>query len=214
MSELLQVIAIFGGTFDPIHSGHIQAAAALQQQFNFAEIRFIPCKQPVLKPAAQASSKQRVAMLKLAIQDHSNWLVDTRELERKSPSYMVETLHSLTKEYPQRSFCLILGVDAFNDLPRWHQWEELLKLTHIIIINRPGHHLQPNSVLQQVLQQHLTTNSQLLYQIKQGAILQVELPPSIDSSTALRDAIANGDNVMEQLPAEVWAYIIANHIYQ
>lgn len=214
MGESLQVIAIFGGTFDPIHSGHIQAATALQQQFNFSEIRFIPCKQPVLKPAAQATSKQRVAMLKLALHDHPNWLVDTRELDRESPSYMVETLRSLKKEYPTKSLCLILGVDAFNDLPRWHQWEKLLTLTHIIIINRPGYHLQLDPQLQQVLQQHLTTNAQLIYQNQQGSILQVELPPSIDSSTALRSAIASGLNIKDQLPAKVWAYIIENHLYQ
>ncbi len=205
-------IAVFGGTFDPVHKGHIAVAEDLQQKIKFSQMRFIPCKQPVLKAAAHANSVQRLAMLELALADHPDWHIDTRELDRDTPSYMIETLQSLRADLPQSPLCLVLGMDAFNQLPKWHQWQQLLTLAHIIVIKRPQHPLDQADLLKNLIKQHQTDELVLLRKL-QGHILFLDLPPHDISSTRLRAAIAAGEDVGDQLPAPVWAYIKANKLY-
>ena len=106
-------IAIFGGTFDPIHNGHILTSLAIQKSFQFSSYRFIPCKVPAIKPASTASTEQRIHMLRLALKNYNQFEIDLREIKRDTPSYMVETLKSLRKDYPYASITLILGFDAF-----------------------------------------------------------------------------------------------------
>jgi nicotinate-nucleotide adenylyltransferase len=119
------VIGIFGGTFDPIHSGHLCIADLALKTLGLHEIRFIPNQHPPHRPPPLASAEHRIQMIQLAIADHPHWRLDLREINRPGPSYMIDTLKSLRQEYPTARFFLILGEDAWKSLPLWHQSEQL-----------------------------------------------------------------------------------------
>ena len=121
-------MGIFGGTFDPIHYAHLRTAFELQQALRLKEIRFLPAGNPPHRDKPFADAQQRLRMVELAVADQPGFVVDDREVRKAGPSYSVETLAELRHEYPDRSLCLILGMDAFLSLPKWHQWRELLQL--------------------------------------------------------------------------------------
>ena len=131
-------VALFGGTFDPVHFGHLRPAVELQQVLDAAELRFIPCQIPPLKDAATAPADVRLEMLRAAVHDLPGCSVDPRELQRDGPSYTVTTLEELRSEDPGRRLCLVIGLDAFLALPTWHRWEAVLELTHFAVTSRPG----------------------------------------------------------------------------
>ena len=133
------MIGILGGTFDPVHFGHLRLAVEMYQDLGLQEVRLVPCRIPPHRNAPQASPEQRLAMLRLAIEHELGLRVDQRELQRDGPSYMVDTLQSLRDELgPDTPLSLILGMDAFDDIDTWHRWEELIQLAHFIVIQRPG----------------------------------------------------------------------------
>ena len=144
-------IGIMGGTFDPVHFGHLHSALELLRIFNFEYIEFIPCKSPVHKQLANAKAQHRYAMLLLATEVMPQFLVNDCEITRDSPSYMVETLQTLRLKYPNRPLCLLLGTDAFMSLPTWHRYEKILELAHIVILQRPGYNLAPDTKLKNYL---------------------------------------------------------------
>ena len=131
-------IGVFGGTFDPIHYGHLRTAFELMQALRLSEIRFLPCGTPPHRDMPQADARLRLAMVKGAIEGQPGFIIDDREIHREGPSYSVDTLIDLRSEYPHRSLCLIVGMDAFLSLPKWYQWRELLQLAHLIVAHRPG----------------------------------------------------------------------------
>jgi nicotinate-nucleotide adenylyltransferase len=131
-------MGVFGGTFDPIHYGHLRTAFELLQELRLSEVRFMPCGTPPHRGTPIADAKLRVRMVELATEAQHGFVVDDRELQREGPSYSVDTLAALRAEYPTRSLCLIVGMDAFLSLPRWYHWREILQLAHIIVAHRPG----------------------------------------------------------------------------
>ncbi len=139
------MIAIFGGTFDPIHLGHLRLALDLHEKYKFDEIRFIPCKNPVLKKAATVSLEHRIAMLKLAVKDQPQFVVDESERHRNGPSYMIDTLVDLQSKMPKQKFTLILGSDAFEDFNRWHCCEDIIALAKLLVVPRGGNQTLPIS---------------------------------------------------------------------
>lgn len=148
-------IAIFGGSFDPIHNGHLQVSLSIQQHFKFDTYIFLPCKMPTIKPPTLANNDQRIEMIHLAIKDFPEFKMDLREIERPTPSYMVETLESFRAELPNDSISLIMGYDAFLSLPRWYQWEKIITLSNLIIINRlEFSHLHPSKTMEKFLKEH------------------------------------------------------------
>jgi len=208
----IKPILIYGGSFDPPHLGHIKTACAVQQTFSFEKFIFVPCKQSVLKNKSIATNKQRLDMLKLALEPYANakfrFEIDTRELDRDTPSYMVDTLESfhLDNHYINHaSFTLLLGMDAFLDFPRWHQWEKILTLCDLLIMQRAGFH--QNKPIPQELQAALNTSSCKLHFFEAGNY-------PIASST-LRERI-NAHETLEknQLPKAVHDYIKAHQLYQ
>ncbi|MDP6436444.1 MAG: nicotinate-nucleotide adenylyltransferase [Gammaproteobacteria bacterium] len=128
----------FGGTFDPIHFGHLRTALELSNHLGLAEVRFMPCGCPPHGKTPVASAAIRLDMLRAAISGQPDFLVDERELNRTGPSYTVETLESLRAESATRPIGLILGMDAFVDIGSWHRSEDILRLAHIIVARRPG----------------------------------------------------------------------------
>src|SRR3990167_8466433 len=132
------MIGIYGGSFDPIHNGHLRAALETCEQLQLQKILFIPCYHHAFNKCLHASSEQRLAMLQLAIQGNSLFTVDDREINQPSTSYTIDTLISLHKEYPKQKFALIIGTDAFLQFHQWHRWREILHYANIIILHRPG----------------------------------------------------------------------------
>jgi len=123
----MRPIGVFGGTFDPIHYGHLRTAFEMLQALRFEEVRFIPCGDPPHRGETYAKATQRLQMVQVAVDGQSGFVVDERELKREGPSYSFDTLKSLRAEFPRRSLGLILGMDAFLGLPGWHRWGELLE---------------------------------------------------------------------------------------
>lgn len=131
------MIGILGGTFDPIHFGHLRTALDVQQCLALDEVRFIPCGEPAHRNKPIAEPLQRLAMVRAAIAGQARFTADDREIRRDGPSYMVDTLISLKQDFKTESLCLILGTDAFNGLAQWYQWQQIFELANIVIMRRP-----------------------------------------------------------------------------
>ena len=138
------MIGIFGGTFDPVHLGHIQPALDVKQALSLDELRFIPCSIPAHRDIPIATVEQRVDMLQAAIDGLDGCIVDERELNRQGISYMVDTLKSLHQDFNDQRLCLIVGMDAFMGLNKWHQWQDIFKLANCVVTHRPGFDLDLN----------------------------------------------------------------------
>ena len=134
----MKPLGVFGGTFDPIHYGHLRTAFEMLQALRFENVRFVPCGDPPHRGTTIASAKERLRMVELAIQGQRGFSLDDREVLRRGPSYSIDTLLSLREEFPDRALGLIVGMDAFLGLPSWHRWEEILGASHIIVAHRPG----------------------------------------------------------------------------
>jgi len=211
----MHTIAIFGGTFDPIHNGHIKASQALQAYFNFDSYIILPCKIPTLKPPSFASNQQRIEMIKLAIKNFKDFKLDLREINRNSPSYMVETLSSFRVEYPEDSITLILGYDAFLSLPHWHQWEKIITLANILVINRTEFSKQPTpEIIQKLLHQYQSNSKTSLLTSKAGTIFIFDAGDYQISSSSIREQIKINNNIKNKLPNEVYEYIKNQGLYQ
>jgi nicotinate-nucleotide adenylyltransferase len=199
----MQPIGLFGGMFDPIHYGHLRTAFELWQALKLAEVRFMPAGSPPHKQITHASADLRLAMVSAAIADQKGFVVDDREVRRKGVSYSYDTLAELRAEFPDRSLCLLLGMDAFLGLPDWHRWRELLDLAHIVVAHRPGWKAPTMGPLGEVMVDRGTgsvrdLHDQLAGRIYIRAVTQLEI-----SSTDLRQVITSGQDPRYLVPEEV-----------
>lgn len=162
-------IGIFGGTFDPIHSGHIAVAEFLTKTCPLKKIHFIPCYTPPHRSLPKATPAQRLEMIKLAIAGHPEWIADDIDLQRPGPSYMIDTLEILHQRQPHSTWCLILGMDAFLQFDQWRQWHKILTLCHLIVVNRPNYHPNENHWAHHILKEMaspLSKNSSHINRVK------------------------------------------------
>ncbi len=199
----MQPIGLFGGMFDPIHYGHLRTAFELWQALKLAEVRFMPAGSPPHKQVTHASAEQRLAMVRAAIADQKGFVVDDREIRRTGVSYSYDTLAELRAEYPDRSLCLLLGMDAFLGLPDWHRWRELLDLAHIVVAHRPGWKAPTMGPLGEVMVDRGTGSVRELHEKLAGriyirAVTQLEI-----SSTDLRQVITSAQDPRYLVPEEV-----------
>jgi nicotinate-nucleotide adenylyltransferase len=208
------MIGIFGGTFDPVHNGHLRVALELQQQLGIEEMRFIPSRQPPHRSMPQATDEQRLMMLQLALAGQPEFVIDQRELKREGPSYMVDTLASIRAEEKNESVCLILGDDAFTKLMGWHRWSRLIELAHIVIAHRPGHAFILEDELLSLYQRCLQEDVGSLHEVPSGRILRCEVTQLEISSMKIRDKLRDGLSVRYLLPEDVWSYLQQQHLYQ
>lgn len=216
---MLNNLIVYGGTFDPIHMGHINTALAVQAHFHFDCFRFLPCKIPLLKDKAHATTEQRVTMLKLALADlppAQRFEIDSSEINRESPSYMVTTLLQLREKLGNElPITLLLGQDTFYQLPAWHQWQRLLELSNLLVIKRPNPTLPLPSELQSLLRNHETQDEGLILTQPAGLILQFNAGLYPISSTQIRKELQRGLAInQDTLPASVMNYIALHHLYQ
>ncbi len=185
-------IGVFGGTFDPIHFGHLRTAYEMLQALKFEEVRFMPCGKPPHRDDPDADSSLRLAMVSAATQGQKGFVVDDRELNREGPSYSVDTLQALRNDFPLRSLGLIIGMDAFLDLPKWHQWREILELSHIVVAHRPGWRMPDTGPLGELLENRGTHRVDDLHQSKSGHIYIHEVTQLEISSTDIRKLVQLG----------------------
>jgi len=204
------MIGIFGGTFDPIHYGHLRPAQEVMQKLALAELRFIPAAQPPHRPAPQASATQRLAMVELAIRDLPGFRVDDQELRRGGLSFTVRTLESLRAELGKTPLCLLIGADQFRSLETRHRWQEIPDLAHLAVLNRPGTKLD---TLSSWAHGRVCADLQVLRETPAGRLAFLSVSPQDISATRIRAALARGESVQGQLPEAVLDYIRTNHIY-
>ena len=210
----MKPIGIFGGTFDPIHYGHLRSAFEMLQALRFDEVRFMPCGDPPHRGVTYASAGQRLRLVQLAIEGQPGFVADDRELRRDGPSYTVDTLLSLREEFPDRSLGLIVGMDAFLGLPGWHRWDEILDVAHIVVAHRPGWKAPDIGVLGDLITEHGTHRVDDLHAAMCGrihihAVTQLEI-----ASTEIRDLINAGRDPRFLMPDAVRHEINETKIYR
>jgi nicotinate-nucleotide adenylyltransferase len=210
-------IGIFGGTFDPIHFGHLRPAWEMREQLGLAEVRFIPASVPPHRTTPLVTAEQRLAMLRLALQGVDGMRVDEREFLREGPSYMVDTLHSLRDELGEQPMVLLLGLDAFLGLSAWHRWQELIELAHIAVAIRPGwerSELEGEGDVARLWQARRGDGWEQLRQRPAGRVVMVEVTPLAISATAIRQQLQEGRSPRFLLPDSVLDYIEHNGLYR
>jgi nicotinate-nucleotide adenylyltransferase len=207
-------MGILGGTFDPVHIGHLHAALEIQQRLKLSHVRFIPCQQPVHKEKVIASAHHRLKMLELATALEPSFIVDAQEIERKTPSYSIETLRSLRAAFPQSTLALLLGSDAFLSLNTWHEWKQLLDYCHIIVMIRPRSQLILNDIMQDYFDAHCPKTADFLESTLAGYI-QIQPITALDiSATMIREQLNMNLSPRFLLPEPVLAYINEQNLYR
>lgn len=205
-------IAILGGSFDPIHQGHIQIARDIQNRFHFEKIIFMPCGQPVFKRQTHASNTQRLDMLKLALGQYKDFIIDTREFSRQGPSYSIFSLEEFRQEYPQEPIIWLMGEDAFSHIQKWHRFEDLFKLAHLVILARPNTSPIWRKELKPILKKYQTQNMNALRTHPYGKIYIFEHTNYPYASSDIRNAIQI-NQIPQGLPDNVKEYIQNHRIY-
>jgi nicotinate-nucleotide adenylyltransferase len=212
-------IGLFGGTFDPVHYGHLRAADEVRVALDLADMRLVPAGDPPHREAPGATAGHRVAMLKLALQEFPHLAVDEREVRRSGKSYTVLTLAELREAMPATPLVLVTGADAFLGLPGWHRWRDIFALAHVVVVTRPGVRLAglPPDLRDEWQARH-TDDRIRLETTPAGAILDLAVTPYDVSATAIRAALAAGPTGKAQLdgllPPAVLTYIDQHQLYR
>lgn len=215
MSALQRPVAVFGGTFDPVHHGHLRVAWEVAEQLD-CELRLLPSAQPPHRAIPAASAEHRAAMLALALRGQDRLDLDRRELERSGASYSVDTLRELRAELgPQRPLLFVLGADAFRGLPAWHRWQELTGLAHLVAMTRPRQRLDKlDPVLHAAMAGRWTGMAERIHAEPHGRVMVLRVTPLSISSSLIRTALAAGRSPRYLLPQAVLEYIEQTGLYR
>jgi len=205
----LKTIGIFGGTFDPPHQGHIRLAEQALKRLSLDEVQFLPCANPVHRSQPMASAINRLQMLELAIAGQSGFRVNTIELDRGGPSYMVDSLRQLRADNKNASLCLMLGVDAFNAIQSWKSPDQILKLANLLVCRRPGIELDES-----IYPAHHFSSPAILQRDQSGCILPLDIEENPCSSTQVRALLARKEFAGNCLAPSVINYINQHHLYE
>ncbi len=195
----MKPLAVFGGTFDPIHLGHLCVAWEASELLD-ADVLMMPSGIPPHRSPPVASAPQRLAMLEVALRRQSRLIVDARELARSGPSYTVDTLTELRAENGERPLVLLLGADAFAGLPGWHDWRRLFELAHIGVLSRPGGQASLPEELQRETGDRWVDNPAVLQSAPAGRLVALAVTPLAISATRIRELLAAGREPRYQLP--------------
>lgn len=203
------MIGILGGTFDPIHSGHIEIAEQVETKLALSEVHLLPCAIPVHRDMPQVSDAQRVKMIELAITGKSKFRLNRLELERGGHSYMVETLRQVREQNPFHSIILILGADAFNQFPGWNSPDEILQLAHLVVCKRPGVEMDKS-----IYANHWVNSAEILESHTEACILPLEIKQNPCSSTCVKKLLLERNQADRCLAPAVYQFILRNHLYE
>ncbi len=215
-----QPIGILGGTFDPIHNGHLRLAQEALEQCSLAAVRFIPSGTPPHRGSPHASAAHRLEMVRLAVQDNPAFVLDEREIHRTHDCYTVDTLAALRADLgAQQPLCLLLGGDAFLQLHTWHEWNKLPVLAHIVVMQRSGRPLgnameTADRELRGEYQARLAPASRILHEKPAGSILVLDMPTLDISATDIRQRCTSGRSIHYLLPDAATDYILTHGLYQ
>ena len=203
------MIGIFGGTFDPVHYGHIKPALSIKAALHLRQLRFIPNRLPPHRAEPWLSADQRLQLLHMALSGYPDVVIDERELERQGPSYMVDTLASLKQEFSDEPLCLIIGMDAFLGIASWYRWRSLFDYCHLVVINRPGFDASSiergfDAADYDFLKQRLCSDTDALMAQDSGQILLQSVPQLEISSTMIRDNLADEELIAQWMPDQVY----------
>ena len=207
------MICLFGGTFDPVHRGHLHAALSVCEALGIDEIRLILSARPSHRKTPGATISQRWDMLCLACASDPRLRPDDREIRRARPSFTVDTLAELRAEHPREPLVWVIGSDAYALLPSWYQWQRVLELCHLLVLNRPGHALDLNDTMRRFTAAAMVTDPLVLESQSHGRILVLERPMEQVSAEAIRAIIAAGGNADHLLPVAVATYIRTHSLY-
>lgn len=207
-------LAVLGGTFNPVHYGHLRSALELVEHLGLAQLRLMPCAEPPHRDTPGVSAEHRANMVELAIADEPHLVCDRRELDRSGPSYTIESLEAVRSELgEQTSLSLVMGFDAFLKLDSWYRWQDLLAVAHIVVIGRPGWQLPKEGTVADWLARHRIDSASALRAAPSGGIFIEELRPLPISSTEIRSLLQSGNSVRYLLPDEVIDYIHTHALY-
>ena len=202
-------IAILGGTFDPIHNGHLAAAQAVAETFQVDEVQFVPAFSPPHKQAQGMTSPfHRFAMVALATDSVDRFRPSTIEVDALEKRYTVETLDAMQNAYPGAVFLFIVGTDMYQEIETWKNFRRLFELAHLVIVNRPGFPFREDVARYQVLNERQTVTLP-----QQASVFYLPFVQQAISSTAIRDERKRGESVSQWLPKNVWSYIEKNKLY-
>lgn len=218
MAEM-PLVGVYGGTFDPVHYGHLRVAEELVDNIDFERFFFVPAGNPRLRDALIAPKYHRLKMVELSIKNNARFSLDNREINRSGVSTTVQSLREYQTEYDGRlALCFIMGVDSFLKLHHWYQWHELFNLCHLIVVERPGSqrmtevHCFPQEIQDACRQRWVACASDLTE--KSSGMIYVAQTTLLDiSATRIRTLMAAGKSIRYLLPEVVAAYIKTQHLY-
>ncbi len=209
-----QAIGIFGGTFDPVHFGHLRAATEASELLPLDRFHLLPAGSPPHRSKTFASAEHRLAMLALATDDYPELVVDDREVRRQGESYMVDTLAEIRGETNDGPLVLMVGQDAVNQLDKWYEWRRLFDLAHLVVMRRPNSRHEYSGELFAELQPRLIDDPELLTGKPAGCVLPLEVTQLEISSTGIRELIARQRSPRFLLPESVIHYIEEHGLYR
>ena len=214
LEPVRKTIALFGGTFNPVHFGHLRMALELKEVLGFDEMRLLPSHQPAHRAEPGVTASARSEMLALALERCPELQLDERELQREGPTYTVDTLETLRAELGDEvsiSFCM--GLDSLLGLPGWHRWERLIELAHLVVVTRPGWQLPRQGEVADLLSAH-RGEAEDLKRSAAGRVLLREQTLLPISATGIRSLIASGRSPQYLLPERVLDYIQTHQLYK
>lgn len=207
----MSLLVFYGGTFDPIHDGHLAIACAARDALR-ARVRLMPAADPPHRAPPGASAEHRARMLDLAVAGERDLVVDRRELSREGRSYTVETLREVRAEVgPEQPLALLVGADSFLDLPQWREWQALFDLAHFVVAERPGSPLDPARI--EFAAGRETADVEALRGTPAGRVYRLHQPLHAESASQVRSLIAAGQAWRQYVPAPVAAYIERHGLY-
>lgn len=212
----LPPVGIYGGTFDPIHYGHLRPSLELCEILGMAQVRFIPAFLPPHRDEPRSSVEHRLEMVQQAIKAEPKFVLDDREIKRGGASYMVDTLASLRQDYPQNPLCLLMGMDAFAAIDRWHRWQELLDYAHIIVSQRPETDFNAQELWPETIQDFYQTHQADRQSIAQSLCGKIRLETVTQlsiSATDIRKRLKNGQSIRFLVPEAVINLINYYNLY-
>lgn len=205
---------IYGGTFDPIHHGHLRLALEVGDSLGVERVDLVPCHIPPHRGDTGAGAEQRLELIRLAIDGESALGLDERELRRAGASYTADTLRQLRSELGRdEPLVMVVGTDAFAAFDRWREWRDIPELAHIVVVRRPGADLAPGSEAQRLVRERQAQSPQALWQQPSGLVLELDPPLLEISATGIRQCIADGRSPRYLTPDAVWQRIQALGLY-
>jgi nicotinate-nucleotide adenylyltransferase len=208
------LLGLFGGTFDPVHYGHLRPVLQAAKQLNISEVSLIPCHIPPHKNMPQANNRHRLNMLEIVCQLHPEFRIDDRELHSATKSYTVQTLRQIHIENPNHTLCFFIGMDSLLNFNQWYKWREILQLCHIVVCQRPQNETSGKKLIPTELLPFICDNSTLLRSISSGKILIANTEPVNISSTEIRDKSKFDGNKSETMPQAIIDYIDQQQLYR